>query len=115
MLTFAFPRVCVRIMQDEQLVETEFDDGSICVAAPNYDPDSIAMAWRLGYEGDTVAMTMHHDAAHQFLAAESGLEYCAVIWDVAHRRHTLRPSQAAFIEAMVLKNQRELCHRYGID
>ena len=66
-------------------METVFKDGLSVPAAANDDPDSVARAHDLGYEGDTWRMSMAHEIAHSLICRAQGQDYSYVLRGVAIR------------------------------
>lgn len=100
-----------RIVIDEkrQLITTIFEDGVELVAAPNYGHDDIALAHKLGYNGDTWSMSRDHELLHTILAVAAGLSFSPVLWTVAHpdeQPPRMTADEMRFEEGRVLEAQR---------
>jgi len=83
-ITLCFAHCSVRICFDTETVQTEFSDGTVCLAQPQYNDDYRNTAERLGYGDDTWTMCWEHELFHTMLALNEGLPYSPVLWDVAH-------------------------------
>lgn len=67
---------------------TTLSDGVVLVAVSNYEPEHVATARDLGYQGSdhevVDAMNRDHDTTHQHVAHMLGLEDSPTLWAVAH-------------------------------
>ena len=63
---------------------TEFPDGACCWAVPHATDDYRATAERLGYAGDTAALSREHEFCHNFLARRLFRSHSPTLWAVAH-------------------------------
>lgn len=110
--TFAIGECLVHSWDDHRILETEFADGLSVTAAANDDPDSIARAYELGYNGDTWEMSKAHEVAHTLPDVARGYQYSRVLRGVAVRatggskEDVISPEASDFEEGLCLSFQR---------
>jgi hypothetical protein len=104
------------IDDETRRAETIFGDGSRLAAAPVMDPENIARARALGYEGsdeDAVwEMTRHHDLVHTVIAEAEGWPFSPTLHAVANG-YELPPGTSQREERLVFLVQRLL--NVGLD
>lgn len=83
---------------------TRFPDGTSWGAVPHAEPHYYAVAYRLGYEGDTLAYCREHELAHLLVAEQFG-EPSHVLWQLAHGL-ACDPFRTAAEEALAMALQR---------